>query len=136
MGWTAVHGALSPEALALFCILFLWQMPHFLSIAILYRRDYAAGGFKMLPVVDEDLTITGRQIVLYALALIPVTLMPSLMGMTGAIYFTAAILLGLGFLSFAVSCAASRQRADARKLFFASIIYLPLLLAAMMMNKL
>jgi protoheme IX farnesyltransferase len=135
MGWTAVHGALSPEALSLFCILFLWQMPHFLSIAILYRRDYAAGGFKMLPVVDEDLTITSRQIVLYALALIPVTLLPTLIGMTGAIYFTAAVLMGFGFLSFAISCAASRDRIDARKLFFASIIYLPLLLAAMMMDK-
>jgi protoheme IX farnesyltransferase len=136
MGWTAVHRALSPEALSLFCILFLWQMPHFLSIAILYRRDYAAGGFKMLPVVDGDLTITSRQIVLYSLALIPITLMPALMGMAGAVYFTAAVLLGLGFLSFAVSCAASRERVDARKLFFASIIYLPLLLTAMMMNKL
>jgi protoheme IX farnesyltransferase len=110
-------------------------MPHFLSIAILYRRDYAAGGFKMLPVVDEDLTITSRQIVLYALALIPVTLWPTLIGMTGAIYFTAAVLMGLGFLSFAISCATSRDRIDARKLFFASIIYLPLLLAAMMMDK-
>jgi heme o synthase len=136
MGWTAVHGALSPEALALFGILFFWQMPHFLAIAILYRRDYAAGGFKMLPVIDEDLAITSRQILLYALALIPVTLLPALIGMTGAFYFTAAVLLGLGFLSFAVSCAASRERVDARKLFFASIIYLPLLLAAMMMNKL
>ena len=136
MGWTAVHGALSPEALSLFCILFLWQMPHFLSIAILYRRDYAAGGFKMLPVVDRDLTITSRQIVLYSLALIPITLMPALIGMAGAVYFTAAMLLGLAFLSFAVSCAATRERVDARKLFFASIIYLPVLLAAMMMNKL
>ncbi len=81
MGWTAVHNALSPQALALFGILFFWQMPHFLAIAILYRRDYAAGGFKMLPVVDEDLTITGRQILLYTLALIPVTLLPALIGM-------------------------------------------------------
>jgi len=102
----------------------------------LYRRDYAAGGFKMLPVVDENLTITSRQIVLYALALIPVTLMPSLMGMTGAVYFTAAVLLGMAFLSFAISCATSRERVDARKLFFASIIYLPLLLAALVLTKL
>jgi heme o synthase len=136
MGWTAAHNVIGPQAVALFLILFFWQMPHFLAIAILYRRDYAAGGFKMLPVVDEDLSITGRQIVLYAVALIPVTLMPTIIGMAGPIYFTTAIILGLGFLSFAITCAATRDRSDARKLFFASIIYLPLLLAAMMLNKL
>lgn len=135
MGWTAVHNAISPEAVALFCILFFWQMPHFLAIAILYRDDYKAGGFKMLPVVDQDLLITSRQIVLYAVALIPVTLMPTVIGMAGSAYFTAAMLLGLAFLSFGISCAATRTRRDARKLFFASIIYLPLLLAAMMLDK-
>ncbi len=136
MGWTACHNAIRPEAVVLFCILFFWQMPHFLAIAILYRNDYAAGGFMMLPVVDEELLITSRQIVLYAVALIPVTLMPTVIGMAGPVYFTAAMLLGLGFLSFAISCAATRTRGDAKKLFFASIIYLPLLLAVMMMNKL
>jgi protoheme IX farnesyltransferase len=136
MGWTAVHNAISPQAIVLFCILFMWQMPHFLAIAVLYRRDYAAGGFKMLPVVDQDLGVTSRQMVLYAVALIPVTLMPTLIGMAGAVYFYAALVLGLGFLAFALLAAASRERADARKLFFASIIYLPLLLAVMMMNKL
>ncbi|HSV15437.1 MAG TPA: heme o synthase [Tepidisphaeraceae bacterium] len=135
MGWTAVHNVIQPEAIALFAILFFWQMPHFLAIAILYRNDYKAGGFKMLPVVDEDLIITGRQIVLYAVALVPVTLMPTVIGMAGSAYFTAAMLLGLAFLSFAISCAATRTRSDARKLFFASIIYLPLLLAVMMLNK-
>jgi protoheme IX farnesyltransferase len=136
MGWTAVHGSIGPEAAVLFCILFFWQMPHFLAIAILYRRDYEAGGFKMLPVVDRDLFITGRQIVMYGAALIPVSLMPTLFHMTGAVYFMIALLLGLGYLTFGILCAASRERGDARKLFFASIIYLPLLLAVMTLNKL
>jgi protoheme IX farnesyltransferase len=136
MGWTAVHNSLGPGAALLFCILFFWQMPHFLAIAILYRRDYESGGFKMLPVVDRDLFVTGRQIVLYSAALIPVTLMPTLFHMTGTVYFVAALMLGLGYLSFGIICASTRQRADARKLFFASITYLPLLLAVMTFNKL
>ena len=136
MGWTAATHKLGPEAIALFAILFLWQMPHFLAIAILYRRDYAAGGFKMLPVIDApDLKMTGRMIVLYGLALIPASIMPALIHMSGAVYFTTAVLLGLGFLSYCASCAVTRQRTDARKLFFASIIYLPLLLAFMMLDK-
>ena len=136
MGWTAAANALGPEAAALFAILFLWQMPHFLAIAILYKRDYAAGGFKMLPVVDTpDLRMTSRMIVLYGLALIPASLIPSLVRMSGPVYFTAAVLLGLGFLSYCLSAALSRNRADAKKLFFASIIYLPVLLAFMMTDK-
>jgi protoheme IX farnesyltransferase len=135
MGLTAVHGALSPQALALFAILFIWQMPHFLAIAILYRRDYALGGFKMLPVVDEKLHMTGRQIVLYAVALVPVSLMPVYVGLAGQAYFAVALMLGLAFLSFAVSCALTKERLDARKLFFASIIYLPALLGVMMLDR-
>jgi heme o synthase len=135
MGWTAATGALSPEALALFTILFLWQMPHFLAIAILYKRDYAAGGFKMLPVVDPGLRMTSRMIVLYGLALLPASLMPVGVGMAGNVYMTGAVLLSLAFLSYCVSCAVSRERVDARKLFFASIIYLPVLFAVMMLDK-
>ena len=135
MGFTAAQGALSPEALAVFGILFFWQMPHFLAIAILYKDDYAKGGLKMLPVVDRDLSVTSRQILLYGVALIPATLAPVQLGMAGAMYFTCAVLLGCAFLSFGVSCATTRTRADARKLFFASIVYLPLLLAAMMLDK-
>jgi heme o synthase len=134
MGWTAAAGALSPEALVLFAILFFWQMPHFLAIAILYRDDYARGGFRMLPVVDAGLHCTGRQIVLYALAMVPVSLLPVLLGMAGAIYATAAVLLGLAFLSFAVSCALTGSRADARWLFVSSILYLPALLGMMMVG--
>jgi protoheme IX farnesyltransferase len=135
MGYTAVTGALSREALALFCILFVWQMPHFLAIAILYRKDYAAGGFRMLPVIDENLSMTGRQIVLYSITLIPVSLVPVMLNMAGAVYLTAAVLLGLGFLSFAISCATTKSRVDARKLFFASIIYLPLLMTFLMIDR-
>jgi protoheme IX farnesyltransferase len=135
MGWAAATGALGPEALALFGILFLWQMPHFLAIAILYKRDYAAGGFKMLPVVDPGLRLTSWMIVLYGLALLPVSLMPVGVGMAGRVYLTGATLLGLAFLSYCVSCAVSKERVDARKLFFASIIYLPVLFAIMMIDK-
>ncbi len=135
MGWTAVTGQLSPEAWALFGILFFWQMPHFLAIAILYQNDYAAGGFKMLPVVDDQLSSTGRQIVLYGMTLIPVSLIPTLLGMAGLGYFLAAILLGLGFLAVGALCAVSKDRLDARRLFVASIIYLPLLFAVMMIDK-
>jgi protoheme IX farnesyltransferase len=135
MGWTAVHNSFGPEAAVLFCILFFWQMPHFLAIAIMYRRDYATGGFKMLPVVDQNLSVTGRQIVLYNAALIPVSLMPMLLKMTGPAYFFIALALGLAYLSFGIVCATTRERPDARRLFFASITYLPLLLAVMMLNK-
>ncbi len=135
MGFTAVRGVLSMDAISLFAILFLWQMPHFLAIAILYRQDYAAGGFKMLPVVDKDLSCTGHQIVLYALALIPASLLPVLVHMAGAYYFAAALVLGVMFLSYGVMCAVRKTRVDARKLFFASIIYLPLLLLVMMIDR-
>ena len=119
----------------LFGILFVWQMPHFLAIAILYREDYRKGGFKMLPVVDEDLCATGRQIVLYSVALIPVSFLPVQAGLAGQVYFAAALMLGLAFLSFGVSCATTKARVDARKLFFASIIYLPALLGVMMLDR-
>jgi len=136
MGWTAVTGKISPEAIALFSILFFWQMPHFLAIAIMYRRDYEAGGFKMLPVVDPDLVMTSRQIVLYSVALIPISFGPALVKMSGSFYFATALVLGLVFLAFGINCARTRTRGDARKLFFVSIIYLPVLLVALMTNKL
>ena len=135
MGWTAVHATLSPETLALFAILFLWQIPHFLAIAILYRNDYAAAGFKMLPVIDTASGVTGRQIVVYTISLIPATLLPFALQMTGPIYLTLAILLNIAFLCFALSAATTQSRPDARRLFLASILYLPLLLAVMMIDK-
>jgi protoheme IX farnesyltransferase len=135
MGWTAVTDSLPPQAWALFGVLFFWQMPHFLAIAILYRDDYARGGFKMLPVVDDGLVVTGRQAVLYASALIPVTLMPVAMRMAGPVYLLSAFFMGLAFLGVAVNCAARKRRADARWLFLVSIIYLPALLGVMMLDK-
>lgn len=135
MGFTAVQGVLTPQAMALFAILFFWQMPHFLAIAILYRDDYARGGFQMLPVVDKRLDMTGRQIILYSLSLVTVSLMPAILGMAGVVYFVAALLLGIAFTGFGVVCARSKTRADARQLFLASIVYLPALLAAMMIDK-
>ena len=136
MGWTAATDSLSPEAWALFGILFFWQMPHFLAIAVLYREDYARGGFKMLPVVDEDLFVTGRQIVVYGLALIPVSLLPVALRMAGPAYLLAAVALGLAFLGFGINCAVRKRRSDARWLFLVSIVYLPVLLGAMMFDRL
>lgn len=136
MGFTAVQGTITPQALALFAILFLWQMPHFLAIAILYRDDYARGGFRMLPVVDKDMAMTGRQIILYSLSLVTISLLPALLNMAGAAYFAAALLLGIAFSGFGFVCARSKTRSDARQLFLASIVYLPALLAAMMIDKL
>lgn len=136
MGFTAAQNSLSIEALVVFSILFLWQMPHFLAIAIMYQRDYAAAGFKMLPCVDGDQRMTSRMILLYASALLPISLLPSLLGMSGTVYFTAAVLLGLGFFASSISCATTRVRNDARQLFFVSIAYLPLLLGFMMFDKL
>lgn len=137
MGVTAATGAIAPAAWLLFLILFVWQMPHFLAIAILYRDDYAKGGYMMLPVVDPDLSSTGRQIVLYSMALVPVSLLPSLamFRVAGPVYFAAAMFMSLGFLGFGVRCALTRTRADARQLFFASILYLPCLLGALMIDR-
>jgi heme o synthase len=135
MGWTAATDALTPEAWALFGVLFFWQMPHFLAIAVLYREDYARGGFKMLPVVDEGLVVTGRQTVLYGMALIPVSLMPVALWMAGPGYLVAALVMGLAFLAFGIHCAVRKRRADARRLFLVSIVYLPALLAVMMLDK-
>ena len=135
MGWTAVTGSLAPPALALFGILFVWQIPHFLAIATLYREDYRLGGFKMLPVDDPQLRRTGRQMVLYSAALLPVSLMPVMAQVAGRVYTVSAVVLGVTFFAFALSCATRRSRAEARKLFFASIIYLPVLLAVLMMDQ-
>ncbi|HEV8293407.1 MAG TPA: hypothetical protein VGP94_15830, partial [Tepidisphaeraceae bacterium] len=108
---------------------------HFLAIAILYKSDYAAGGFKMLPVIDKDLSVTSRQILLYSLALVPVTLLPVALNMAGAAYFCTATLLGLAFFTFGINVAATKSRQDAKRLFIASIVYLPILLSTLMLNK-
>ncbi len=134
IGWVAARGAMTVESTVLFAILFLWQLPHFLAIAWIYREDYARAGFPMLPVLDPEGGRTGRQIVAYGLALVPVTLMPTLLGLTGAVYFFGARLLGLVFLGFGIRVAFARSIHSARHLFFASLVFLPFLLALMMLD--
>lgn len=135
IGWTAARGSLSREAWMLFGILFLWQLPHFLSIAWMFRDDYARAGFPMLPVVEPDGRSTGRQAVLYGAALIPLSLAPTLMRLTGEVYFAGALVLGLAFLALTIRFARSRSVRDARSLFFSSIIYLPLIWILMIADR-
>jgi protoheme IX farnesyltransferase len=143
LGWTAVRGKMEWGTLVLFAILFVWQFPHFFSIAWLYRDDYARGGVRMLPVVEEDGRSTARRILAYSLALIPISLLPSLLGMAGKIYLVGAIVLGfsllyfgirLAFLNLPLASASSKMRA--RHVLQATVIYLPLLFALMMSNSL
>jgi protoheme IX farnesyltransferase len=136
IGWAAARGSLSREAWTLFGIVFLWQLPHFLAIAWMFRDDYGRAGFPLLPVVEPDGRSTGRQALLYAAALIPLSLVPTLMGLTGEVYFAAALVLGLAFLALTVRFARSRTVRDARRLFFSSIIYLPLIWILMIADKL
>lgn len=135
IGWAAARGSLSQGAWVLFGIVFLWQLPHFLAIAWMYREDYARAGFPMLPVIEPDGRSTARQAVIYSAALLPLSLAPTLIGMTGALYFWGALALTLGFLAAAVKFAATRTMGDARRLFFASIIYLPLLWILMIADR-
>lgn len=135
MGWTAATGRIDIEAWLLFAILFVWQMPHFLAIAWLYREDYARGRQLMLPVVDPSGTNTSRQMVSFSLTLLPVTLMPSVVGMAGAVYFVGAVVLGVGFLGFAMAVAAGLTQTAARRMFIVSIVYLPALLGLMLLDR-
>jgi protoheme IX farnesyltransferase len=135
IGWAAVDGALPAQPWALFGIMFLWQLPHFLAIAWMYREDYARAGFPMLPVIEPDGRSTGRQAVVYAAALVPLSLAPTLLRMAGEVYFAGALVLGLAFLWMTIRFARSRSVADARRVFFGSIIYLPLLWILMILNK-
>jgi protoheme IX farnesyltransferase len=136
IGWAAARGSLSREAWTLFGIVFLWQLPHFLAIAWMFRDDYGRAGFPLLPVVEPDGRSTGRQALLYAAALIPLSLVPTLMGLAGEVYFAAALVLGLAFLALTVRFARTRTVRDARRLFFSSIIYLPLIWILMIADKL
>jgi len=135
MGWAAARGSLGPAGWGLFAILFLWQLPHFLAIGWLYRDDYARGGFPMLAVTDKDGASTGRQAVLYATALLPVTLAAGLLASAGAGYLWGGLVLGLGFLACAAAFAWKRTVGSARRLFLASILYLPLLLGLMVFDR-
>jgi protoheme IX farnesyltransferase len=142
LGWTAVRGHLEWEALALFAIVFFWQFPHFFSIAWLYRDDYAAGNIRMLPVVQPDGKSTARRILLYSLILIPVSLTPTLLGMSGRIYLVGALVLdvallyiGLRLTTLGIPVSAARSKQRARQLLQATVLYLPLLFVLMMLNQ-
>jgi protoheme IX farnesyltransferase len=135
IGWAAATDTLSREAWVLFAIIFLWQMPHFLAIAWLFKDDYGRAGFPMLPVLEPDGRGTGYQVAAYASALLPVSLVPSLMGLTGIAYFGLALALGVAFLAVSLRFAVSRTRRDARVLFFTSIAYLPLVWLAMVLDR-
>jgi heme o synthase len=142
LGWTAVRGRLEWGTLVLFAILFVWQFPHFFSIAWLYREDYAKGGVRMLPVVEDDGRSTARRILFYSVALIPISILPTFMGMAGRIYLVGAVAMGVALLYFGIRLAylnlplvSSPSKQRARHVLQATVIYLPLLFALMMGNS-
>ena len=135
MGWAAAQGRIGPEGWTLFAILFLWQMPHFLAIGWMYRDDYARAGFPMLSVVDPKGGSTGLMSMLYALALLPVSLLPAYFHMTGAVYFWTALVLSLAFLFYSGLLAWHKNLYYARGLFWFSITYLPVLFLTMVLDK-
>jgi len=135
IGWAAATNTLSREAWILFGILFLWQLPHFLAIAWMYKDDYARAGFPMLPVIEPDGRSTVRQSVMYAAALLPLSLAPTLVGMTTTWYFVAALVLTLSFVGLTLRFAQTRAVADAKRVFFGSILYLPALWILMIAGR-
>ena len=135
IGYAAANGALTIEAWTLFAILFLWQFPHFYSIAWMYRDDYSRAGIKMLPVVDETGERTARQILIYALVLLPVSLAPTFLHMSGMLYLAGAALLSLMYLYYGFRITSDRTRGAARQVLLASIAYLPLLYGLMILDR-
>jgi len=135
MGWTATGAALSFGAWLLAGVLFLWQIPHFLALAWLYRDDYARGGFRTLPAVDASGRVTGAMAVLYSLALLPVGVLAALGGLTGWRFAAAGLALGGGLVALASLLAVRRTEPLARRLFLATLAYLPLLLGAMVADR-
>jgi len=133
-GWTAAGGALSPQAFALFWTLFLWQLPHFLALAWVYREDYRSAQLRMLSVEDVGGRRTARMALLYAVALVPVSLLPTLLGVTGSVYFWGALALGLGYVAAGVLMWVDVNR-RAWAVFLASIVYLPMLLTLAVLDK-
>lgn len=135
-GWAAASGTLDTGAWVVFAIMFLWQIPHSLAIAHLYRDDYARAKLRLLPVVAPDDSVTTRQILVNTLALMVTALMPTAIGLAGAVYFVVALVLGFGMLVAATGLARTGTRADARRVLLASLIYLPVLLTTMALDKL
>ncbi|MEQ1869896.1 MAG: heme o synthase [Vicinamibacterales bacterium] len=134
IGWAAASGTLSMGGWALFGIVFLWQIPHFMAIAWMYRDDYKNAGFPMLPVVEPDGRRAGQQALLYSIALIPMSLLPAYIGVSGWFYFWVALAFGFALLGLAARFAMKRSDRAARWLFFGSITYLPLLWASMIID--
>ncbi len=135
IGYAAARGALTGDALALAAILFLWQFPHFYAIAWMYREDYERAGIVMLPVVEPDGRSTSRQIVVYGLALIPVSLLPGVLGMSGAVYLAGALAAGVWFLRSGLRVAQERTVVRARGVLMVSVLYLPLLYGLMLLDR-
>jgi protoheme IX farnesyltransferase len=135
IGWVAATGSLDVGAGVLFAILFLWQVPHTLAIARLYRKDYASAGIQFLPVIDLDGASTNRQIISHTAALLAVSLLPTLLGLAGPVYFVVAFVLGIGFLLSGIRLALESTLPKARTLLFASLIYLPVLLLVMALDR-
>jgi len=135
MGWCAVRNEIELPAWVLFGILFFWQMPHFLAIAWLCREDYAQGGFPMLPVIDPGGSWSGRQSVLYGAALVPVSMLPSILHLAGSLYFVGALMLGIAYLAFSLLFARERSTHSARRLLLASILYLPAVAVVLLLDR-
>lgn len=135
IGWTSAAGEVTVASLILFAILFLWQFPHFLAIAWMYRDDYARAGIKMLPVVEPDGRVTGQQIIAYTAMLLPVSLLPAAINLAGTVYLVGAALLGVAFLYYGVRAGLGRTTWQARQLLLASVLYLPVLFALMVINR-
>ncbi len=134
IGFAGAANRLTAEAWVLAAILFLWQFPHFYAIAWMYREDYSRAGIKMLPVVEPDGESTARQILLYSVLLIPVSLLPKWMGMTGTVYLVGALTMGLWFLYSGVRVSLDRTKLRARKVLLTSVVYLPVLYALMVFD--
>jgi heme o synthase len=135
IGFAAASGTLTWDAWVLFAILFLWQFPHFYAIAWMYKEDYARAGIRMLPVVEPDGKSTARRILLYSIALIPISLMPKFFAMAGNVYLYGAIALGLAFLYYGLRTRWDRTRQQARRVLLASVVYLPLLFSLMLFDR-
>lgn len=136
IGWAAVTGGIDIRGWTLFAILFLWQIPHFLAIAWMYRKDYERAGLPMLTVIDTDGVSAAHQSIVYLVALLPISLMPTMLGMTGKLYFFGALLLSVGYLAAGVQVIFKRTNASARGLLIASILHLPVLLGLMVLDTL
>jgi protoheme IX farnesyltransferase len=136
MGWTAARNEITVEAWILFGILFCWQMPHFFSLAWMYRRDYERAGYPMLTVIDAEGKRTSVQILIYCVGLIPLSLLLTLSGVLGWVYGAGALITGGAYLYYGIELQRTRANSSARRMFFVSLLYLPALLAFMLVDKL